>query len=438
MEGAKSNLESLPLSRDLLKYYQEQLAKNEQDYLDAMDRIDALKVSHGEAHQVQWDLNQKSNQVADLEVALSESQKALVEERRQTLRLLAENDQLKIQELQDRRKIRYLLSISTIPESETTYFRDKLDKRLIRLQKKGNEKRGDVKKDLTGDDILLVDAHDDEEKTEKQRELRNIVILEDEIEALKLTVTSLRAQLDEQKRNGDETVLALLDEQRVRLKEEKARRQYEAERIDQLTKKVDKLRVLCRENTRALLNEKKRAQTLERRLIEEKIKFSDETKSLKIRLEDENKRNESAERVIENRVVRQNQALVAELRSQLGIAEAELDETKRSFSDVDANYKKKTSYLEQRLESVTGQLKDLQRRRHFEMQGFTADIQTLRKQMQGLEKVIVKFGPLEDREALLLKVAKGTNLRASKTSSELQHLKGKIYEMETNLRSLAA
>lgn len=79
--------------------------------------------------------------------------------------------------------------------------------------------------------------------------------------------------------------------------EEKARRIYEGQRIEDLTKKVDKLRILCRENTRELLQTKKRTQVNEKRLIEEKTKLVDEINGIRGRLMEENKRNENAEKV---------------------------------------------------------------------------------------------------------------------------------------------
>jgi hypothetical protein len=38
-----------------------------------------------------------------------------------------------VQELKDRNKIRYLLALSGAREEEVTYFRDKLDKRLVKV-----------------------------------------------------------------------------------------------------------------------------------------------------------------------------------------------------------------------------------------------------------------------------------------------------------------
>jgi hypothetical protein len=44
----------------------------------------------------------------------------------------------------------------------------------------------------------------------------------------------------------------------------------------------------------------------------------------------------------------------------------------------------------------------LKKRRDYEIEGFTNDILMLRKQLKVLEKNILKYGPLEDKELILL------------------------------------
>lgn len=48
--------------------------------------------------------------------------------------------------------------------------------------------------------------------------------------------------------------------------------------------------------------------------------------------------------------------------------------------------------------------KSLKKRRDNEIEGFTNDIMLLRKQVQVLEHHLMQYGPLEDRELLLLKL----------------------------------
>jgi hypothetical protein len=40
-----------------------------------------------------------------------------------------------VRELKDRKKIRFLLALGDAPQEEITYFRDRLDKRLVKISK---------------------------------------------------------------------------------------------------------------------------------------------------------------------------------------------------------------------------------------------------------------------------------------------------------------
>ena len=74
------------------------------------------------------------------------------------------------------------MALSGAPEEEITYFRDRLDKRLIKIPYQGHSK--------TTANMNLQDK--------KNWEEQDIIIMEDEVESLKLRVLALDTQLDEQ------------------------------------------------------------------------------------------------------------------------------------------------------------------------------------------------------------------------------------------------
>jgi coiled-coil domain-containing protein 77 len=59
--------------------------------------IDTLKVPHEEHHKLQWQVHRREAEVAELQQALSDAQTQLFDERKQLLRVIAENDELKSQ-----------------------------------------------------------------------------------------------------------------------------------------------------------------------------------------------------------------------------------------------------------------------------------------------------------------------------------------------------
>nr|KAJ3421820.1 Coiled-coil domain-containing protein 77 [Polyrhizophydium stewartii] len=399
----QNELLHLPLSEELLAYYRQRLESSEAEFQRATERIDQIQATHEEVHRLSWELHKRSQEVVEMQQALSDFQVALFDERKHTLRIVAENDELKIQELKDRKKIRFLLSLSGAPDEEVTYFRDRLDKRLVKIARDSRKKMED----------------------------RDLLILEDEVQGLRLNVSSLQTQLDEQRKAYDATISGLMKDRRSLMEQERIRREHDAAKIDELLEKVKKLRVLCRENTRELLRTKKVSMAHERTLIEEKASMIKELGALRAQLSREQDRNESVEKIVEVRVNRKQESVVSDLRQQVSKLEADL-----RASQIEAASNRRIEYLKSRLESVNASYASLKRRRDYEIEGFTTDIMSLRKQLRTLEKNILKFGPLEDKELVLLNMARLTGERANRISTQLQTLKSKIYATEKQVQEL--
>jgi hypothetical protein len=80
--------------------------------------------------------------------------------------------------------------------------------------------------------------------------------MEDEVEGLKLRVSSLETQLNEQvylpiqRQSYEETISGLMRERRMRHEEEQIRRQHDESKLENMLDRLNKTRALCRENTR--------------------------------------------------------------------------------------------------------------------------------------------------------------------------------------------
>lgn len=83
----------------------------------------------------------------------------------------------------------------------------------------------------------------------QEREEDNIE-QENDIEALRFRVKSLKAQLDEQSTLYEETIDALKQDRAIMVEEEKIRRQHDTAKIEELFNKIKKLQNFCRENTK--------------------------------------------------------------------------------------------------------------------------------------------------------------------------------------------
>ena len=418
----------LPLSYDLLNYYRQRIEKSEQDYQDALEYLDKIKVSHKEYHELAWTLHQRNQEVASLQQAVSDAQAQVFEERKQLLKSLAENDELRLQELRDRKKVRYLLATHGFPdEDETTYFKDELEKRFVRrphssdhtaARKAGRTSgsAGQQHRDAYYDNLEMIDGED--------------------AETLRLRCKAMKAQLDEQRQMYENQVAALKQDRDTIIEENEVRRRDDAERIEDLLEKAKKFQEFSRENTRELLEFKKAQRIQERRNAEEKVKLRDEVQNLKSRFGKEKGRNDNMEKHVEDRISRKSEILISELRQNLTRTEGLLEEERQRNSDTQHQSKRQADAIQQRLDLATKELKTFKKRRQAEIEGYTNEIQILKKELKKQEKQNTKSIQLEDREHEYLKFAQQTGRRASKLSGALHDIKARVYEAERKLHGL--
>jgi hypothetical protein len=79
-------------------------------------------VQADELHRTEWEARKRADEVRELQQALSDAQQFLFEERQRLLSLQAENDELKLQELDDRKRMQQLLSMAA-PLDQTVLYR---------------------------------------------------------------------------------------------------------------------------------------------------------------------------------------------------------------------------------------------------------------------------------------------------------------------------
>lgn len=133
-KGMADSLESTPLpsiqdrlavlcpSQELLEYYQKKMAECEAENEDLLKKLELYREACEGQHKLEWDLQQREEEIAELQKALSDMQACLFQEREHVLRLYSENDRLRIRELEDKKKIQSLLALVGTDTGEVTYF----------------------------------------------------------------------------------------------------------------------------------------------------------------------------------------------------------------------------------------------------------------------------------------------------------------------------
>ncbi|CAH8513845.1 unnamed protein product [Schistosoma rodhaini] len=109
-------------TKELLSYYRHKVETLTEDHETVQRRLDKIYDAIGNQESLSLELNQRDAEISELQRALSDMQVYLFQEREHVLRLYAENDRLKIRELDDRCKIQHLLQLSNLGPNEITYF----------------------------------------------------------------------------------------------------------------------------------------------------------------------------------------------------------------------------------------------------------------------------------------------------------------------------
>uniref|UniRef100_A0A8C8SAN4 Coiled-coil domain containing 77 n=1 Tax=Pelusios castaneus TaxID=367368 RepID=A0A8C8SAN4_9SAUR len=397
-------------SRELLEYYRKKIAEFDEEHEELLKRLERYKAIYDEQHKLQWEMRQREEEIAELQKALSDMQVYLFQEREHVLRLYAENDRLKIREVEDRKKIQHLLALVGTDTGEITYFHKEPPHKVNHLLGK----------------LILC------------------------LSCVPIQVEALQAQMEEQTRLSKEQLDALLEDRRIHMEEVQVQHQRDQDRIKTLTDKLHQTQTLLYESTRDFLQLKFDARANEKSWIAEKDrllrKLDVRRDHIIITREPEREKKERDVKKIsqaESEIWKSLQEQLtqahrlADMYQQQCVAlEGELARI-REEGDVGRElFKERSEKMGKRLQLMTQRYEALEKRRSMEVEGFKNDIKQLRQRLKDIEKQLFKvtmnIGPDQDL-AILHEVRQG-NKRTQKIQGELRNLKAKIYGLENELR----
>ncbi|KAJ3596417.1 hypothetical protein NHX12_002824 [Muraenolepis orangiensis] len=438
-------------SRELLEFYRQKISQFESEREGLLQTLEKYRGMTEEQHKLQWEVRQGEREVAELQKALSDMQVYLFQEREQSLRLYAENDRLKIRELEDRRKIQHLLSLVTpgvtIPQKKPeTGFDDNLNLRPTKMR--------------PGSDGSRRTRPADEGHGENVEQYRT------DNQTLLLQVEALQAQMEEQARLAKEQVESLLDDRRIQLEEAQGQHGRDEQRVEDLTDKLQRTQNMLYESTRDVLMLKFEIQAHEVSWMAEKdrllrdlddsqvrlrkarsgmddrataagsLRGSGTTPLLSRKAEPRAEQSHREERKGMQEDLKQARRLAEMYREQCITLETELSQI-REEGDVGREiFKERSDKIAKRLQLMTQRYEALEKRRAMEAEGFKVDLRLLRRKLKDVEqqlmKVTLSVGPNQD--LAILHEVKQSNARTRKVQGEIMALKAKIYGLENDLR----
>ena len=430
-------------SRELLEYYRQKIAEYDGEYEKLLKRLEKYKCTYEHVHKSEWEIRQREEEIAELQKALSDMQVFLFQEREHVLRLYAENDRLKIKELEDRKRIQHLLSLSQPVSAETTYFfQDKPARVVVQEHRK---KKTPTPHSQTG---RGPGGH----KTAQNEDVESCGC--EDRESLLLTVEGLKAQLEEQTRLCKEQVDALLGDRRVRMEEYQALQERDTERIKSLDEQLHKTQRLLYESTKDYLELKYTSRAKEREHMAERDQLLQRLDKVKedldvsvgidpvlgvsiSRVSSRPRQSYSGPSVKELQLqLEQTQQLADNYREQCIATEEELARMKDETEASRGLFKQRTDKLTKRLGLMNARYEALEKRKGLEIEGYKNDVRLLRQRLREVEKQLYKLtlSLSGDQELQILSQVKKTASNSKKLVGDLQNLKAKLYSLENDAR----
>ncbi|KAJ4461691.1 putative CCDC77 protein [Paratrimastix pyriformis] len=322
-----AGLESLPLTPELLNHYRVLVEQFDHERAEWLSKFRECEVATDEYHGVQAENRKLKEEIYELQKALSDANMYLFDERKQHLKTLAENDALKLQEIEDRRRIQHLFELggagggaaaaggssqafsSTSISSATgvgaagaaethdiTYFRDRPPEMvppsrplLQRGYSQGAPDPAPQVHSREGSTQLFETVRSggggrspprgantpvkhpvDPSVT---RVMQTVVLPSEERDSLLVTIQALRTQLEEQVALLEGQIAALEEDRRIRVEEATARARADRETIERAQQANATLQVRLQRLTQAYLTQERTSQAEQRAMVEHNEKL---------------------------------------------------------------------------------------------------------------------------------------------------------------------
>eukprot|EP00697_Spironema_sp_BW2_P016841 gnl/Spiro4/8330_TR4381_c0_g1_i1.p1 gnl/Spiro4/8330_TR4381_c0_g1~~gnl/Spiro4/8330_TR4381_c0_g1_i1.p1 ORF type:complete len:479 (-),score=134.34 gnl/Spiro4/8330_TR4381_c0_g1_i1:68-1504(-) len=412
--GAKRlTARDLPLSHELLQYYRDKLEEGERERSDFIAKLDEIEMRQNEAHQLRWELRKRSDEVRDLQKALSDAQQFLHAEREKLLAAYAENDELKVNAKEDRARIKQLLDI-TQAASETndlTFFdaNGKVKKIIPR-----NGRGGGGAPTTTAVTSSLRDSQNRTTApppsssssgpcgpiprppvvaTPRPVQLPAGALItgpNEKIESLMVTINALRNQLEEQRQLYQHFSAATAEDRQIRAEEEDARAKNDSRSIMELNDKLAHTEKLLRNSIKDQLVMRNNGFVEHRQLKDALAAAEAENERLRQQLAQTKASKELETQIVSQAAETESKRYVDYFRQQMVQMEEKTRALQEEIEIERAEMQNRLAAMQSRVNTTNKRYKELERRRVLEVEGFTTETRDLQKKLHGLEYALAK------------------------------------------------
>jgi len=364
-------LAQLPPSRELLKHYQEKLEAYEKEEEQLLARVQACAQLLDTSNRLEKELSKREDEIEGLKDDLEAVSIKLHSERRTNLKLGAENDKLRIKDVESQRKLNVLLRLSGKTEQDIVLLVEQGGGRDSKSEKSDKMKKYQEK------------ASQKSRRSSQNLELEIVHLEQQLLEQEKLHRDQLTEERD-LKKKSERTHLTDKSMMRNKISSFQASIAGLENEIQILTSQLGKQKSAFRKTENNWLNEKT---VLTRKLqFLEKFGTLEGTHSehrLKSRVGGDKKlpqKLQKLEKEVEakDRELQINRQELLKLRNEV--------EAERMRSEAAANIlAKKTKAMTEQVSVLNDRCEKVEQRKNLEVQGYKSDIKLLRDKLSQLE-----------------------------------------------------
>eukprot|EP00164_Ancoracysta_twista_P025250 GFYU01048353.1.p1 GENE.GFYU01048353.1~~GFYU01048353.1.p1 ORF type:complete len:456 (+),score=155.02 GFYU01048353.1:67-1368(+) len=375
----------LPPSQQLVDFLRGQVDSFENQREHYLKALDEMRISRQDYRKKEWELRHRREDIEELQQALSEANMKICQERERNLKLLAENDQLRIQEVESRRRISDLLVLTQPATQEVTYFRDCRPDKMAHYPRTSN-----------GPNDQQHAPQPRRTPEEGRRVLRTIYLPNEQLDNCYLTIESLQAQLEEQRVVFEEKIRFLEIDRKMAREESAARAQRDKDKIVELEDSLHQTQDTLAQNTKQSLLYRHDREKEMRQLREECDQLRSQEKVLHKEVKVAQKQVVQAQKVAHSMAEEKTEVYVAKYRNQAAEKDQELMEVKEKTSNREKEYEARIKDLEFKIRNLIDRYKKLDLRRRMDFEGFANDIRSIRFQLRKNEKKLFFIHPIPD------------------------------------------
>ncbi|GIL62982.1 hypothetical protein Vafri_17149 [Volvox africanus] len=332
---------------ELMAYYKARLEGFEAERAELLSRLDQCGVQGAELHMLEWEARKRAEEVRELQKALSDAHNFLFDERQRLLALQAENDELRLQEIQDRKTIQQLLAAPSGraggPQHPATAPGPSIDHLLLQIE-------------------------------------------------------SLHAQLNEQKQLAAERISALQEDRRIREQEEEAHRRALTQQLEVASERLQRVEEQLRTTTKDYILGRRERQAAEERALECQAVLARERQAFLDQTAEQRRRAATELTAAKQEAQTKLEDMTSNLRVQVKQKEEELINLTSVHNTAVAQYDRRVSELELKVARLTEANKQLELRRHLDCEGWTADVTALRKTLTAVDRKLHEMRLVERLE----------------------------------------